>query len=317
MFRYCTPRMGTSGECQMTTIKHSHSNAFEDVRARLGRPAYEDDAVLLYHGDALELMDALGPECVDQTVTSPPYNIGKVYESRMPIDAYRDWMISWIEKVHRLTRPHGSFWLNLGYVDLEGRAKAIPIPYLIWDRVPFFLVQEIVWNYGAGVAAKKFFSPRNEKFLWYVKDEKSYTFNLDDVRDPDVKYPNQKKNGKPRCNTIGKNPSDVWQIAKVTSGKNRSSPERMPHPAQFPLDLVTRVVKAGSNSGELLLEPFAGSGSLLEAAVITGRQVVGFEIRKDYVDIAAQRLRASRSRRDVAARRADLFPFAPDPVAAE
>jgi adenine-specific DNA-methyltransferase len=54
-------------------------------------------------------------------------------------------------------------------------------------------MQEIVWNYGAGVAARKFFSPRNEKLLWYVKNENEYTFNLDDVRDPDVKYPNQKK----------------------------------------------------------------------------------------------------------------------------
>lgn len=294
----------------MAKANRARSSELEDVRALLGRPAYEDDAVLLYHGDALELMDALEPECIDQTVTSPPYNIGKVYESRMPIEGYRDWVTSWIEKVHRLTKPHGSFWLNLGYVSLDGRAKAIPIPYLIWDRVPFFLMQEIVWNYGAGVAAKKFFSPRNEKFLWYVKDEESYTFNLDDVRDPDVKYPNQKKNGKLRCNTIGKNPSDVWQIAKVTSGRDRSSKERMPHPAQFPLDLVTRVIKAGSNQRDLLLEPFAGSGSLLEAAIITGRQVVGFEIRKDYVDMAAKRLQALRSQQKTKTQQADLFAVA-------
>lgn len=291
----------------MVKIRNVRSDKMEDLRSLLGRPAYEDDAVLLYHGDALELMDALEPECIDQTVTSPPYNIGKAYESRMPIEGYCDWMASWITKVHRLTKPKGSFWLNLGYVHLDARAKAIPIPYLIWDRVPFFLMQEIVWNYGAGVAAKKFFSPRNEKFLWYVKDEESYTFNLDDVRDPDVKYPNQKKNGKLRCNTIGKNPSDVWQIAKVTSGKNRSSKERMPHPAQFPLDLVTRVIKAGSNTGDVLLEPFAGSGSLLEAAVVTGRQVVGFEIRKDYVDMAAKRLRGMRGQQLTRSQQSDLF----------
>jgi adenine-specific DNA-methyltransferase len=278
----------------MAKARDVWSGELENVRSVLGRPVYEDDAVLLYHGDSLELLDMLPSESFDQTVTSPPYNIGKAYESTMPIDAYRDWMASWIAKVHRVTRADGSFWLNLGYVSLDDRAKAIPIPYLIWDRVPFFLMQEIVWNYGAGVAAKKFFSPRNEKFLWYVKDPASYIFNLDDVRDPDVKYPNQKKNGKLRCNTIGKNPSDVWQIAKVTSGKNRSSKERMPHPAQFPLDLVTRIIKAGSNVGDLVLEPFAGSGSLLEAAILTGRRAVGIEIRRDYVDMAAKRLRALR-----------------------
>lgn len=78
--------------------------------------------------------------------------------------------------------------LNLGYVPLDGRAKAIPISYLLWERVPFFLVQEVVWSYGAGVAAKRSFSPRNEKFLWYVKNPDDYVFNLDAVRDPKVKY---------------------------------------------------------------------------------------------------------------------------------
>ena len=80
-----------------------------------------------------------------------------------------------------------------------------------------------MWNYGAGVDSRKSLSPRNEKLLWYVKSPSNYTFNLDAIRDPDVKYPYQKKNGKLRCNTIGKNPSDVWQVAKVTSGKDRAS----------------------------------------------------------------------------------------------
>ena len=89
----------------------------------------------------------------------------------------------------------GAFWLNLGYISIEDKAHAIPLPYLLWDKIPFYLMQEVVWNYGAGVSCRKSFSPRNEKFLWYVKDQGSYTFNLDDVRDPNVKYPNQKKGG--------------------------------------------------------------------------------------------------------------------------
>jgi adenine-specific DNA-methyltransferase len=158
----------------------------------------------------------------------------------------------------------------------------------------FFLIQEIVWNYGAGVAGKLFFSPRNEKFLWYVKDSANYVFNLDDVRDPDVRYPNQKKNGKLRCNPLGKNPSDVWNIAKVTSGKNRSAAERTPHPAQFPVELVSRVIKASSNQGDLVLDPFAGSGSTLEAAIRNQRKAIGVEINPRYVEIASARLRTLR-----------------------
>lgn len=236
-------------------------------------------------------MSALDPEIIDLTVTSPPYNIGKEYEKPMPISEYVDWSERWINKVHRLTKPLGAFWLNLGYVSLAGRARAIPLPYLIWDRVPFYLNQEVVWNYGAGVAAKHSLSPRNEKLLWYVKNAENYTFNLDDIRDPDVAYPNQKKNGKLRCNTIGKNPSDVWQIAKVTSGKDRSSVERAPHPAQFPLDLVDRAIKGTSNIGDVVLDPFMGSGSTAESCLRSGRIAVGFEVKEEYCKFAAQRLR--------------------------
>jgi hypothetical protein len=60
-------------------------------------------------------------------------------------------------------------------------------------------------------------SPRNEKLLWCVKDPDAYTFNLDAIRDPDVAYPNQTRRGRRRCNPLGKNPGDVWQIPKVTS----------------------------------------------------------------------------------------------------
>ena len=151
-------------------------------------------------------------------------------------------------------------------------------------------MQEIVWNYGAGVACKKTLSPRNEKWLWYVNNKDDYTFNLDAIRDPDVKYPNSKKNGKLRCNTLGKNPSDVWQIAKVTSGFNRSSEERTNHPAQFPLDLIDRITLGFSNENDILLDPFMGSGTTAISALKNRRNVIGFEIREDYCELQAKRI---------------------------
>jgi adenine-specific DNA-methyltransferase len=127
--------------------------------------------------------------------------------------------------------------------------------------------------------------------LWYVKDPNQYTFHLDAIRDPDVKYPNQKKNGRLRCNTIGKNPSDVWQIAKVTSGESRASPERTPHPAQFPLDLVNRIVVGFSNAGDLVLDPFMGSGTVAISCLQNKRRVIGMEISPDYCELAARRIK--------------------------
>lgn len=118
-----------------------------------------------------------------------------------------------------------------------------------------------------------------------MKDQSAYTFNLDAVRDKNVKYPNQKKNGVLRCNPAGKNPSDVWTIPKVTSGFQRSSKERTAHPAQFPVAVIDRIIKACSNTAALILDPFLGSGTTAEVALRTGRYVVGFEINKAYCDI--------------------------------
>jgi len=264
--------------------------AIDQIRDILGQPFYQASGCLIYNMDCLQALRELPDKLVWLTVTSPPYNIGKEYEKPLSLDEYLNWCKVWIAQIYQITHPNGAFWLNLGYFSIPEHAKAIPIPYLLWDRIPFYLIQEIVWHYGAGVAGKKFFSPRNEKFLWYVKNKDNYTFNLDDIRDPNVKYPNQKKNGKIKVNPNGKNPTDVWQFPKVTSGMNRSSKERTSHPAQFPMAVIERIIKASSNPGELVLDPFMGSGTTAEVALSLDRPVIGFEIRTDYCQIAANRL---------------------------
>ena len=258
----------------------------------LGTPFFECDHGLIYNLDCLESMRALPEGILDSTFTSPPYNIGKEYEEIMSLEDYITWSSEWMNEVYRLTKNNGSFWLNVGYMEVPGKGKCVPLTYFLWNLSDFYLQQEIVWNYGAGVACNKRLSPRNEKILWFTKNSKDYTFNLDPIRDPNVKYPNQKKNGKLRCNTIGKNPSDVWQIAKVTSGRNRSSTERAAHPAQTPTDLIDRILLGGTNEGELVMDPFIGSGSLASSAIKKKRLFVGFEINESYCETAAARLQA-------------------------
>jgi adenine-specific DNA-methyltransferase len=261
------------------------------IKNKLGEPYYENNNFLLYNMDCVEGMSMIGKELIDLTITSPPYNIGKEYEEIMPVETYIEWCKDWIEAIYKLTTNNGAFFLNIGYLEHPEKGKAVPIPYLLWDKTRFYMIQEIIWNYGAGVASKHSLSPRNEKILWYVKNKNNYTFNLDDIRDKDVKYPNQKKNGKLRCNTLGKNPSDVWQIAKVTSGANRSSEERTPHPAQFPSDMIERVIKGFSNKDDLILDPFIGSGTTAEVALKNGRKCIGFEINKKYCDLIVDRIK--------------------------
>ncbi len=273
----------------IATQLHQNSKVVE-IRKILGKPFFEAPNCLIYHQDCLEGMRLLNYELIDLTITSPPYNIGKEYERVLSLSDYITWCETWIYEVYRLTKPNGTFWLNLGYTSLPDTAKAIPLPYLLWSVIPFFLMQEIVWNYGAGVAGKKFFSPRNEKFLWFVKNQEEYIFNLDAVRDPNVKYPNQKKNGKIKVNPLGKNPTDVWQFPKVTSGKNRSSTERTAHPAQFPIAVIDRIIRASSNVGQTILDPFMGSGTCAEVALRNQRAIIGFEINPMYCEVIANRL---------------------------
>lgn len=264
---------------------------FETIKSILGQPFYENEQSLIYNMDCFEGLSLLkGYIELDSTITSPPYNIGKEYEQILDLDEYIDWLCGITQQIFDLTKTDGSFMLNVGYLDIRNKGRAVPIPYLLWGKVPFYLNQEIVWNYGAGVASKRYLSPRNEKVLWYVKDQENFTFNLDAIRDPNVKYPNQKKNGKLRCNTIGKNPSDVWEIAKVTSGENRSSSERMPHPAQFPEDLISRIVLGFTNEGDLILDPFMGSGTTARVAMLHNRRSLGFEVNKEYCQTIKHRL---------------------------
>jgi adenine-specific DNA-methyltransferase len=226
----------------------------------------------------------------DTVITSPPYNIGKEYESVKPLHDYIEWSKEWITDSSNVLKPHGSLLLNLGYVLVEEKGRAIPLPYMLWDKIPMYLNQEIIWNYTAGVACKNYLSPRNEKILWYVKDSMNYVFNLDPIRDKNVIYPNSKRNGKLRVNTLGKNPSDVWEIAKVTTGRNRSSQERTSHPCQFPTDLINRLVLGFSNENALILDPFVGSGTTFESCLRHKRFCVGFEILPEYCEIAKKRI---------------------------
>ena len=264
---------------------------FNIIKRVLGEPYFEIEGFVLYNMDCIKGMGKLPCNFINATITSPPYNIGKEYETKMSIGEYLNWCSLWLSHVYNITKNDGTLLVNLGYLEVKNKGRNVPIPYLLWDRTNFYLLQEIIWNYGAGVACRKILSPRNEKILWYVKDKDNYTFNLDSIRDPNVKYPNQRKNGKLRCNPLGKNPSDVWRIAKVTSGKNRASKERTKHPAQFPVELIERLVKGFTNRGDLILDPFIGSGTTSEVCLKNNRICIGFEINEDYCKITKDRLK--------------------------
>src|ERR1700685_106603 len=93
-------------------------DALAQIRRALGPAAYDRNGILLYEGDSVELLAGLPEGVLDITVTSPPYNIGKEYETSLETAHYLDWCESWIGGIYRATAPNGAFWLNLGYVAL-------------------------------------------------------------------------------------------------------------------------------------------------------------------------------------------------------
>ena len=263
-----------------------------DLTETVGPPFYTRDGYILYHMDCTAFLGKLieSETKIDLSVTSPPYNLGMEYEKDHSLQDYLDWCQEWLNALGEVSAENSGFWLNLGYLEVPGVGKAVPISYLLWDKIPFYLQQEIVWHYPAGVACKKRFSPRNEKWLFYTKHSDDYTFNLDPVRDPNVKYPNQKRNGKFRCNPLGKNPGDVWHFPKVTGGLGRRSRERSAHPAQFPLRIIDRIVKAASNSYDTVCDPFNGSGTAGIASIANRRIFIGCDIQGKYCEIARERV---------------------------
>lgn len=240
-----------------------------------------------YHGDVLNIADIVESESVDLVVTSPPYNIGKEYEDILASSDYLSFSDEWISEMDRIVSQSGTFWLNIGFYKESDDRQYIPWEYELYPRIKektsFSLVQQVIWHYKAGLNCKLRFSPKKETWLYYVKDLDDYVFNLDDVRVPH-KYPNQSKNGELKVNPNGKNPGDVWDIPKVTSGKNRSSPERTDHPAQFPEDVIERIIQVSTNPGDLVVDPFLGSGTTMKVARDLGRSCIGVELHEGYLD---------------------------------
>lgn len=261
-------------------------------------PRYQAVAeVVLFNGDRLDLMRSLPSKSVKLVVTSPPYNIGKEYEKRKDLDSYLGEQEKTIKEAVRILSDNGSICWQVGnHIAKDGEVFPLDaLIYAIGKRLGLKLRNRIIWHFGHGLHCTKRFSGRHETIVWFTKSE-DYTFNLDSIRIPQ-KYPGKRnykqgeKYGILSGNPLGKNPSDVWEIPNV---KN-NHPEKTQHPCQFPIELVERLVLSMTNPGDVVLDPYAGVGSALCAAVIHNRKAYGSDIMKEYLNIAEERIRSATS----------------------
>jgi len=247
---------------------------------------------VLHHGDCMDLLRQLPDGSVDLVVTSPPYCMGKSYEKTRDLGVFLAQHKTLFPEIFRVVKQGGSICWQVGnHVD-DG--EVAPLDYYVFrlaqEHPELKLRNRIVWTFGHGLNCRQRFSGRHEIVLWFTKGD-GYHFDLDPVR-VKQKYPGKrgykgKNKGKFTGNPLGKNPSDVWDIPNV-KGKH---PEKTSHPCQFPVALAQRLILALTKKGDVVLDPFTGSGSAGIAALVEGRNFIGAELDSSFHLLAWQRLR--------------------------
>jgi DNA modification methylase len=255
-------------------------------------------------GDCLRHLAELPKESVALAFADPPFNIGyeyDVYNDRQSRADYLAWTEKWLAAVQRVLKPDGSFYVAIGdeyAAELKVRLDALGLTMRNW----------IVWHYTFGVNCKRKFNRSHAHILYYVMDPKQFTFNAAAVRVPSAR---QTTYADRRANPVGKLPddtwvlrpqederffqaeSDTWYVARVCG----TFKERTGHPCQMPEAVLERIIAVSSDPGDLVLDPFAGSGTTLAAAKRLGRRYLGIELSEEYAERVRQRLSETRGQR--------------------
>src|SRR5215469_3286709 len=241
--------------------------------------------------DAFKFLRNLRAGSVDLIISSPPYCMGKEYDKSHNVEDFIADHIRLAPLLVRALKEEGSLCWQVGHHVKNG--VAVPLDALVYEvfsrQRELFLRNRIIWTFGHGTHSGRRFSGRHETVLWFTKGH-DYRFNLRAVRVPQ-KYPGKRhykgpNEGEFSGNPLGKNPSDVWEIPNVKA----RHVEKTAHPCQFPVALAQRLVGTLTKRGDLIADPFMGSGSSAVAAALEGRSFVGCDIDRSYLSIAETRI---------------------------
>jgi site-specific DNA-methyltransferase (adenine-specific) len=239
----------------------------------------------IIHGDCLEIMSTIADNSVDMTFADPPFNLNKKYNSysdRRSLDAYLLWCKQWLTEMVRITKPTGSIFVHnipkwLTYYSSFLNEIADFRHWISWDAMSTPLGKTLM--------------PTHYGILFYAKDRKLNKFY-------EVRYPHKRCR---KCNVLlkdyggkkaGLHPfgplvSDVWtDLHRIKHAKNRDE-----HPCQLPGTILERLILMATDEGDIILDPFNGTGTTVIAAKRLGRKYIGIELDKQYVAIAEEKLR--------------------------
>jgi site-specific DNA-methyltransferase (adenine-specific) len=231
-------------------------------------------------GDCIELMNSRPQGCIDLVFADPPFNIGydyETYEDNLEYEQYIKWTSEWMGACYNILADNGSFYIAIGdeyAAEVNVTARKLGLETRNW----------IIWTYGFGQNTTRKFGRSHTHIFYFVKDPKNFTFNAKDIRIPSAR---QIKYNDKRGDPDGRIPGDVWKYPRVCG----TFKERVQwHPCQMPLKLLARIIKASSNPGDLVMDPFSGSATTLVAAAVLGRNYLGFEIDPKYVELGQKRI---------------------------
>ncbi len=255
----------------------------------------------LYNRDCITGMLEMPEGSVDLAFADPPFNIGykyDVYEDQLAADEYLNWTRQWGAALVRALKPAGTFWLAIGD-DFAAELK------LIFQRELKLTCRSwVIWYYTFGVNCKYKFSRSHTHLFHFVKNPRDFTFNADTIKVPSAR---QLVYADARADSSGRLPDDTWILRPQDLSDGFQADEDtwyFPrvcgtfkeragwHGCQMPEQLLGRIIRACSNEGELVLDPFGGSGTTLAVAKKLGRRFIGFELSESYAAKIQARLKS-------------------------
>jgi site-specific DNA-methyltransferase (adenine-specific) len=253
----------------------------------------------IHQGDCVAGLGQLPAGSIDLAFADPPFNIGydyDVYQDKQEYRNYLEWTRRWMAAVCRVLKPSGTFWVAIG------DEYAAEIKLIAQDDLGLACRSWVIWYYTFGVNCTRKFSRSHAHLLHFVKDRRKFTFNDRDIRVPSAR---QLVYGDDRAHPNGRLPDDTWILRPqdVPDGFRADHDtwyfprvagtfkERAGfHGCQMPEQLLGRIIRCSSNAGEIVLDPFAGSGTTLAVAKKLGRRWIGLELSPDYARQATARI---------------------------
>ena len=279
-----TSRFGAPGHISHDSSIFYNSRLYNDQQAPRKIEYVEnpvpDDAVNRLYQKSSECMSELPDHCTHLMVTSPPYNVGKEYDEDLTLSEYRQLLQNVFIETHRVLVTGGRACANIANL---GRKPYIPLhAFIIQDMlsIGFLMRGEIIWNKASSASPSTAWGSWLSAANPVLRDVHEYilVFSKDSFSRP----------GSNRESTINRDAflestKSVWTFPAVSA-------QKVGHPAPFPEELPRRLIELYTFHGDLVLDPFCGSGTTCVAALRSGRRYVGYDINPEYIHAAEQRL---------------------------